>query len=433
MTSLLRHIFLYCLLFFAALQQAHAGGWRTFEYSAVATALAGAVITHSSDPSALVYNPALLSHLAGTQFIAGAQLVRPEHSLSGLAPFPGFGTLEQSRDLRYVPAHLFASQQINDRLVAAIGFYTPFWRRMAWEEPRRFSGRYLVQQSEFSAYALHPSAAFRLNEKLSLGLGLRLSWNRFRLIRTHPTLINGVIFDTAEFQLSENSPAEVTLNAGLHYTLSPRLQLALAFRPLQTRRLEAVPMTIRQLPTGNSELDTDVQRLLPQQATATLQMVEPLALAAGATWRLSARLVAHVNLEWLRAEGERDLVLEFRVDSVATQIVQGWHHSLNLRTGTEFRLRPSVRLMAGYGYLPSPQPTTASSPLLVDSDRHQASLGARAVLGRLTIDTAMALLFYHQRRIEDRNGAALAGVYEASQWQVALSFGYHFGKESTRE
>ena len=115
-------------------ENTHAAGIAIIEQSisGFKTGYAGAT-TSIDDASAIVFNPAALSRLKGTQFMGGA------HILSPSTKYEDQGSTIYGRRLRplskdsggdagktaYIP-NFFASHQISDKLYAGFGIFAPF-------------------------------------------------------------------------------------------------------------------------------------------------------------------------------------------------------------------------------------------------------------------------------------------------------------------
>lgn len=134
------------------------------------------------DASAIAHNPAGLMLLEGRQISAGLSFVHADidydarfmrekvESKHGLPAYeimgPGAGN---SKELSTVP-HFYYSQRISDSVAAGIGIYAPFGS--GTEFPTGWSGRYHSEETQQTAVNFNPTIAFKVNDTLSLGLGV---------------------------------------------------------------------------------------------------------------------------------------------------------------------------------------------------------------------------------------------------------------------
>ena len=143
----------------------------------------GAYAAVTDDPSAIFHNAAGLGSLEGKQFYGGGTLVMPRSSFSGSDPFPGLGIKEnQQVGILPVPA-LYFSHRASRRFAWGIGLHAPYGLKTQWANPDQFTGRYIAIESSLSGFALNPTVAVRVHDKVSVGAGLDLRFSQVRLVR----------------------------------------------------------------------------------------------------------------------------------------------------------------------------------------------------------------------------------------------------------
>jgi long-chain fatty acid transport protein len=108
---------------------AFAGGYEIYEHGARAIGMAGAYTAIAEGPSAVFYNPAGITANAGLQIGLGTALIKPMGSFTSAS---GVKTDQESQ--LYYPSHLYATYQINEKLTAGFGFFTPFGLGTDWPE-----------------------------------------------------------------------------------------------------------------------------------------------------------------------------------------------------------------------------------------------------------------------------------------------------------
>ncbi|SDZ68768.1 OmpP1/FadL family transporter [Pseudomonas sp. NFIX28] len=123
-------------------------------------------------PSTIASNPAGLSYLRGTQILVGAQLVygrikfEPDSSTnvsgggSGNAIEPTLG------------GSFFISRMLDEDWSIGFGSYVDFGSTLDFKSS--WSGRYFSQHESINGLALVPSVAYRINDKWSIGVGIKV-------------------------------------------------------------------------------------------------------------------------------------------------------------------------------------------------------------------------------------------------------------------
>lgn len=168
---------------------AYASGFHLKEQStsAMGNAFAGAT-SAAEDASYSYFNVAGLTMQKGTQIIAGASFIAP-HSSAKYAiahtPLPiGSGTAEQagpSGDIvkdATVP-HFYISHQVHDDWTIGLSYNTQFG--MSTKYDANWTGRYHGTLSDLRSYTFTPMVAYKMDEKMSVGVGVQVQHISARL------------------------------------------------------------------------------------------------------------------------------------------------------------------------------------------------------------------------------------------------------------
>ncbi|MCF1426927.1 MAG: outer membrane protein transport protein [Shewanella sp.] len=162
--------------------QVQAAGFQLAEYSATGLGRAYAGEAAMADnASAQFRNPAMLTYLKGTQVSAGGILVVPNIDIKGhtvpvgLDGKPtGAPVATQAKDIAdaaFVP-NFYVSHQLNDQWVVGLAMGTNFG--MATELDDSFLGTQFGNEAAVTTVEFNPNIAYRMNDQLSIGWGLRL-------------------------------------------------------------------------------------------------------------------------------------------------------------------------------------------------------------------------------------------------------------------
>lgn len=136
----------------------------------------GAQIT---DASLIYSNPAAITELNGQNLTIGASKVTGSfdyynaHATS-TAGAPMSGADHGEVDINELIPHFFYSHQLNEQWHFGLGFFVPYGANTEYGDD--FVGRNFAQDTHFTTYTIQPTIAYRVSDKLSLGLGLNLNY-----------------------------------------------------------------------------------------------------------------------------------------------------------------------------------------------------------------------------------------------------------------
>lgn len=408
---------------------AFASGFSIYEQGGRSMGFAGAYTAVTDDPSAIFHNAAGLGFLEGKQFYGGGTLVMPRSSFTGSDPFPGLDIQEnQHVGVLPVPA-LYFSHRVSSRFAWGVGLHAPYGLKTLWANPDQFTGRYIAVESSLTGFALNPTVAVRVHDKVSVGAGLDLRFSKVKLVR-RAGLVNPFtqkVVDTAEVVLDSDLATAAGFNVGVVVKPSPGLSVGAHYRHKVKVDYDGEG-TFTQIPTGYPELDAVVASRLPQSPAVETAIEYPSILAVGVArdwteWTLAADLVF---FGW---ESFDELRLTFPGEpSLDSVIPQNYENIWQLRAGVERRLEEGYAVRLGYHYDKTPVPTESVSPILPDNDRHGLALGGSwtSASGRLRVDVGAWYLFLAERSTEGRSRDGYDGSYDNSAFTFGASFGYRF-------
>jgi long-chain fatty acid transport protein len=359
-------------------------GWSTFVRAdgirnpfqgAAAIAQGNAFSAQADDPTAVFYNPAGLTQLHGVQHTAGVQFASVNThftSPTGLStkneqPFPiGLpppGQLFITANLKDLGIHTLGSLSIGFGLQNLFGFAAKY--------PRNGPFASAVTFAQFPLINIKPTFAYKVTDKLSVGLGVDIF-----------TFINFLGEGHLEQQsVQGGSTVELNgkgttagLNASVLYTLlqtdegKPRLNLAFIWRSQAVLPIDGVFL---------------VDGALVANTASSIRLPEIY------TWGVAFWPVRDAKREW-KVEVDVDYarwesIPDFDVYlSTGTTLrnPQSWRNAISIGVGTEYRWLsfpgyPDWNVALRTGYLHSPQvtPDVNFNPAAPDAPSHTLSVG----------------------------------------------------------
>jgi len=146
--------------------QVFASGFGIFTQGATGLGQGNAVVAHSSGPSAVYFNPALIAQTQGTQFEIGTTALFPNREFTSDAT----GKSEETEDTVYFPSTLYLTHAVKDGLVLGLGVFNPFGLGTEW--PKDWEGRYIATKSTITTFNINPVVAWQATRDLALAVGV---------------------------------------------------------------------------------------------------------------------------------------------------------------------------------------------------------------------------------------------------------------------
>jgi len=420
-----------------ASRQVFASGFAIFEQSTHGASLGGAFVATADDASALWYNPAGISQLAGTHVMVGTIGYYGKTDIN----FDNRGTAETTGSVTPVP-HLFCTRQISDIIWAGVGFFAPYGLSTEFDED--WDGRYNGYYAGSVCLEMNPNIAFKITDKLSVGVGF--SMQRFEvemkqkvdpeeafvkgavsqgMSETEAYLLSGLLgLDSA---IDANQKVTVKDTASFRYNFSTlfrvneTLSFGLSYRSKVDHKLSGKAL-YQNIPTGLSDAiyDADVK------GTLTL----PDLLWIGVAYHVSPEFT--IEVDFLRTGWSSYKTLLYDIGNEIGEVTmdKNWKDVNSYRLGLEYDFSNSLALRFGYLYDESSIPKNTIDYGIPSDDRHVISTGLGYSTGKWTIDTMYCrVLLVDKRRIETRPDEGIiygATIEKANVHQLGLSVAYEF-------
>jgi long-chain fatty acid transport protein len=407
---------------------AGAAGFAIFEQGARAMGFAGAFTAQASDPSAIFHNAAGLAFLRGSQAYVGGALIAPSATFRGADPFPGAAVTERGDMGVLVPPAAYYTHQFSERLVLGAGWMTPFGLHTRWANPDSFTGRFVSQAAEIKGFSLNPTVAYKVEDRLAVGVGLDVRFSSLTLTRRLGVInpFTQTVADAATARLSSGTGTGFGFNLGVLARPTASLSLGASYRH-KVKVDYRGSATFSPVSTGAPELDAVVAAQLPAGSVpVTTAIVFPAVVSVGAAYTWNDWTVEG-DVNWYQWSTFDRLLLAFETRGDLTRaLVEDYANSWQYRLGVERPLSHDWTVRGGYFFDQSPAPAASVSPLLPDSDRHGLALGASWKPGRWWVDAGSWIVLSKRRSTEGQSRDHYDGVYEGHAVTLGVSVGYGF-------
>jgi len=412
---------------------ADASGFALIEQSVpgMGTAYAGAAATADSVDT-LYFNPAGMTRLPGTRAGAAVHLIEPNTEFNNEGTRNAVGDLisggdgGDASDLAAVP-HLYLTHQLNDRGWLGLAVNVPFGLTTKYKS--NWVGRYHAIKSEVTTVNINPSIAYRVNEQLSVALGVSAMY------------LDGEFTNALDFGLIMNPAlagqfdgiSKITGNdwawggnVGLLFEPSEGTRVGIHYRSEVKQKLEGdakfsnVPAPL-QSTFHNTDIKADVDLPAALSLSGFHQLNREWAIVGDYTW------TGWSSIPELRFKFDSGLP-----DGVTTF---DWKDTSRVAIGTIYTPENSdwtYRLGAAYDESPI-KDAASRSARLPDADRIWLTVGAGFNPSEdVRIDLGYAHLFKSDAKIsktatgEDQLRGALNGTYEGSIDMLSIEAQYTF-------
>ena len=334
--------------------------------SGMGNAFAGAAAT-AEDASTVFFNPAGMSRLDGMQFTAGGHLIdlSADFSNSGsskpaaIVTNPLGGNGGDAGDVAVVPNFYFV-MPLGEQVRFGVGAGAPFG--LATEYDDTWAGRFQGIKSELMTININPSLSFKVNEMLSLGVGV--NYQRLDAELTNAIVLGPNTEGRAKLEADDDAWG---WNAGVLFEPVAGTRIGVAYRSAIDYTLEgnAVATTVSGTTLQDNPISADVT--LPDSFSLSV------AQAVNDRWEIlgDVTFTRWSEINRINVVNRNDGTL---VDSLVLDFDDSWRYSV----GVNYKLDESWKLKAGVAFDETPVKGAASRTVrLPDNDRTWLSLGAQ--------------------------------------------------------
>ncbi len=379
-----------------------ADGYRNPPPTAEGIGKSGVNSVFVDDASAISYNPANLALQGNNSLVVAATWAKTENSYSN--PLNPAGRVDSNDEWVLLPNLYISMPSSFDGVVLGLGITTPYGQGIDWTPTDQYNpfAPISIYQAEISLININPTVAFKMGDKVSVGVGADIYYSE-------------LVFN-ALTGLGIGAPPNGKANAegddfGYGGNLGVTWQIDEHHRAIFTYRSEV-----------KLDYEGDLTATPGSSLTSSsfgLGVTYPNTLAAGYGIELTEDIRIEANIEWLEWSSTKVQVADLGANG-ALPLPQNWDDTFTFGIGGDWKLDENWVIRAGYAFIESPIPDSTISPLLPDSDRHALSLGAGYTSGGHTVDVAYTFSIYDDR------GMTASGTYDIDSDLVGVTYSYSF-------
>lgn len=390
-------------------------GFGIFTQGASALGQADAVVAHSSGPSAIFFNPALLNGLPGTQIEIGTTLLFPSRDFKSATS----GGRSSTEDSLYYPSTFYVSHAFNDKIIAGLGVYNPFGLGTEWNGS--WEGKYIATKSTIETYNINPVVSYKISPALSFAAGLDVIILDASL--ENKVNLSGLRLPDAN-QKFKGDGTGVGYNLGIAFNAGHGISLGASYR-------SEVEIDVK----GDLSFDLPTPLLagtFPNTGAKTTIKL-PRQLLAGVAYQPNDRFTVETGFRWedWRSYNKLELTLNQAVAGQSTfTFPKNWHDTFAVNVGGKYRLNDTFTLLAGYLYGWNPVPDDTFEPSVPDANTHLFCIGGEATFEKLSVALSYAYQLQEERNkrndVGSSAGGAANGTYNADIHLLGISATYRF-------
>ncbi|EMG39103.1 long-chain fatty acid transport protein [Desulfocurvibacter africanus PCS] len=404
----------------------YGAGFAMYEYGARGNALGGGLVGRADDPSALAYNPAGITQLEGTGFMAGTTVINP------LASVEIAGEKVDAESKYWTPPHLYVTQQLDDTFWFGFGLYSRYGLGIEYDSD--WAGRYNMYEAQIQSISMSPTLAVKVTDWLSVAAGPEIMWFEFQQKKTVDG--NGA----AGGYNDPNNPAfDVNADlkgdswgygaiAGIHVTPSEWLRLGFTYRSPVKQKVE-----------GEAKFDRlNNATLLPLTYFTDKDAKGEITLPDSYTFGIAVYPIEKLSVEfdavYTRWSSFDELKIEF-ADDLATPGTdttiseKDWNDVWRYQFSVEYALLHWLDLRASYVYDNTPIPDAHVDYMVPANDRqlYGAGLGFH-ITEALDLDLSYTYLDIKERDVDARqaDGVQDSKFVDGCAHLYGISVAYRF-------
>jgi long-chain fatty acid transport protein len=407
---------------------AFGSGFLIPEQGAKASAMAGAFAATADDPSAIFYNPAGIAQQRTMAVMAGTTLINFTNEFNGdpNSPVTSGTDAKYNRHTFNIP-NMYAVVPLGHNLTFGFGAFAAFGLRTDWADP--FPGRYISKDADLKTMSFEPVLAWQTSDgRFALGGGVEYRRARVILNANRMSLnpFNGRIVDVANTRLVSDYGSSTGFNAGFLFKPTPRFRLGGSYRSAMDIDLDG-DAEITQISTGNAQLDAVIHTQLPPNQKINTKFPFPSVASIGAAFSPNENWDLEFDVIRTGWDAFDALAVNFETTPAASFVrPQNWKNSNSYRFGVNHNATEHWDVRFGAVYDENPQPTASVSPLLPDSDRIGATVGAGYHAGPFVVDGSLLVLHFKDRNTQGQNLEGFNGQYETDALLWSVNLGYRF-------
>jgi len=416
------------IAFFGTTGLASASGYALIDQNASGSgnAFAGAAAI-AEDASTIFFNPAGMSYLPNSQFVAAGQAIKPTASFNN-NDSKTIGPLGTPVSMRggnggdpgswaFLPNFYYA-KAVTDSIHLGLGVNSPFGLETQYDNG--WAGRYQALKSQLQTININPSVSFKANDRLSLGAGINIQYADTTLSNALDvgTICYGKVNPAtcgAMGLTPQNSDGNVSINGndwGVGYNLG------VIFRPIESTRIGiAYRSRISYILRGNatfSNIATPLAGAFPN-SVVTANFVVPDSVSSSLVHQLNNQWDILADATWTHWSLFKQLKVVETSGVVLNNQPENWQDTMRYSIGASYRYTETLKFRVGSAYDQTPVKDAYRTARIPDNNRIWMSVGANYKLSSSnSFDAGYTHVFINNASINQGAVGTVTGQLQGS-------------------
>ena len=432
---------------------AHGSGFALQENSAsgLGNAFAGGAAA-AEDAGTVWTNPAGMSRFRQREALQAVHVIIPSNKFSNDGSVPALnqplgGNGGDAGGANFIP-NLFVVVPYSQQFAFGIGVNVPFGLTTEYDDG--WNGRYHGIKSQVKTINVQPSLSWKVNDRLSLGLGVDWQWISARFT-SNANYSAGIAQGAQQAAAGGQIPAalvpaiigatpaldsKVTVkgddnawgfNLGALYEINPGTRVGVHYRSEIKYRVSgdvdfdhpALPAVPPQLAPVVATISNGVNRAL-YDGDVHSKITLPQSANLSLFHRLNDRWDVMADLQWTGWSSLKDLTFVRAEGAVLQSTPENFDDTWRVSVGANYRVNDKWMVRGGVAYDESPVNDIDRTPRLPDSDRVWLSIGAQYKhSNHLIFDAGYTYIFVDDSTIDTNAGSTaqyglLRGNYKSN-------------------
>lgn len=396
-----------------------AAGFALIEQSGsgLGNAYAGAAAS-AEDASTIYFNPAGMTYLSEKEMVFATHAIKLSAHFNNDGSIAGAGKSLGNEggdvgDLALIPNFYYAIKLTPD-LSAGISFNAPFGLKTEYD--KNWLGRFQATKSEVRTLNINPSIAYKINDTLSIGVGISA-------MRSEAELNRSVNFGAVGEGAASVKGVDwgFGANIGTIINITPATRIGLAYRSQVKQNLKG---------TVRFRLPAAISTVLVPDGGATAECMLPDSFSISTFSQLNNNWDVMADVTWTGWGNFKELKILRNTGAILSLTPENWHDTLRYSIGANYRVNHQLKLRTGMAFdeeAISSQYRTASIP---GNNRTWLAFGAQYQLTPQTaFDIGYAHLFFKDAPIADNQrpvNGLVKGKYEGNVDVLSVQLSHAF-------